>query len=282
MTKGVTWLMLSTACTGFALNISVFRKFSKKKKGKKTNADKLITSLACADIIFCLGVIVNSVILLSECSYYRKPLLIYWNISQGTSFSGSLLHIIAISIDRLVAVIHPIQYKNRSDPCKIHLGILAIWVLSLIVASTQFYLSLVVIDIIVCAMIVIASLEAIVIYSIIARYLFKRTKALAMDKKQMKKRLKSCKKSICLCALLTIAFFTCNLPFVVFNICVDFGAGKFTKEAIHALYYLLTINCVVDPIIYNFASKLLKFLSKKLIKKKESSRKTETQTLVSF
>ena len=277
MAQLMTWFMAGTACVGFLLNISVFVKFYRKKKGKRSNADILITSLACADITFCTGMMVNSVILITRCGYSHKALSVYWNISQGASFSGSLLHIMTIAMDRLIAVIMPVYYKKSSNSsAKVCVLLTTIWVVSFLIASTQYFLSMLVIDAVVSVMIFIASVEAICVYSIIGWRLYKRSTSLTVGKDQTKKLMKSCRKSVFLCALLTIAFFSFNIPFVAYNLYVTVTGNEFTLAASQILYYLMTLNCVVDPIIYNFAANLLKTIRNKCAQKVGRS-----QTLIS-
>ena len=286
MAEVMTWFMAGTACVGFLLNVSVFIKCYKKKKGTRNNADILITSLACADITFCLGIMVNSIVVITGFSYSRKALSVYWNLSQGASFSGSLLHIMTIAVDRLIAVIMPVYYKNNSNSSlKACIVLSSIWVMSFLIASTQYFLPMHVIDIVVSVMISIASIEAIFVYSVIGWRLYKRTISLAVCKEQRKKLMKSYRKSVFLCALLTIAFFGFNIPFVAYNVYVIVTGKDFTITASHILYYLMTLNCVVDPIIYNFAANLLKVIRKKcgksFINRPKSTQSFKRSTLLS-
>ena len=277
MKQEMTYVMGVTACIGFTLNLLVLRTFIKKKRGHRSNADKFITSLAFADMIFCLCIIVSSIIEITNTMVSHKAFAIYWNISQGTSFSGSLLHIMAISIDRLVAVTCPFKYKKGYiSSRRVSIVILSMWILSAFIASTQFWMDLIIIDIIVSCMISIASIGAVIIYLIIGHSLYKRTKNISTGNMQKMQRNQDCRKSIALCFLLTLTFFSCNMPFVAVNINAHITGKLWSRVTGYILYYLMTINCLIDPIIYNFASKFLKCLGKKWsIKQKRS----ETQMI---
>ena len=283
MKQEMTYVMGVTASVGFTLNLLVLRTFVKKKRRHRNNADKFITSLAFADITFCLCIIVSSIIELTNSVVSHKAFEIYWNISQGTSFSGSLLHIMVISIDRLVAVTCPFKYKKGYiSSRKVSIVILSMWLLSAFIASTQFWVDLVIIDIIISCMISLASIGAVIIYLIIGHSLYKRAKNISTDNVQRVQQNQDSRKSIALCFLLTLAFFSCNMPFVAVNINAHITGELWSKVTGYILYYLMTINCLIDPIIYNFASKLLKCLDKKWsIKPRSEMQMTELSQFVS-
>ena len=51
------------------------------------------------------------------------------------------------------------------------------------------------------------------------------------------------------------------MPFVISNIYYDISKTNWTVSTAKAVYFLMTLNCMIDPIIYNFAGHLLQLIS---------------------
>ena len=272
------WLLTSIGCVGFFLNLIIIIKFLKKQQRKRKKLDLIIVNLALADICFCLGVITAFTVKLSRLNVSEQNLLIYWNISQGLSFSASLLHIMLISVDRLIGVVHPLLYRSGYiSRTQLNVVLVFLWLLSGLIASTQFWLELFVIDIIVSVLITVALIGAVVIYTVIGFSLLRSAKKLTEDVRQNESLMKRKVRGICLCFLLTISFFACNMPFVIANIYYYITSNEWTLNMAYVNYFLLTINCSLDPIYYYMHSTLAKWLRQLLQMMKKKSARSESE-----
>ena len=262
----MNWVLPSVGCIGFLLNLVIIIKFIKKAQRKRKKLDFMIVNLALADICFCLGIVAAFTLKLSKLDISEKYLLIYWNISQGLSFTASLLHIILISVDRLIGVVYPLLYKSGYiTSFQLKMVLAALWLTSCFIASTQFWLELIVIDIIVSALIFIAFLTVTVIYIIIAKSIFKNAEELTEIVNQHEILARRKVHGICTCFLLAISFFACNIPFVISNVYYDIEGKEWSFQMAYVNFFLLTINCTLDPIFYYLRPTLAKWLKNLLL-----------------
>ena len=257
----MNWLLVSIGCIGFILNLILIIKFIKKKQSQRKKLDFIIVNLALADVCFCLGIVTAFTLKLSRLNFSEKYLLIYWNISQGLSFAASLLHIILISVDRLIGVVYPFLYKaGYITSFQLKIVLATLWLTSCFIASTQFWLELIVIDIIVSVLISIAFMTVTIIYIIIGRSLFKNAKKFTENANQQEILARRKVHGICFCFLMTASFFACNIPFVISNVYYDIEGKEWSLEVIYVNYFLLTLNCALDPIFYYLQPILGKWL----------------------
>ena len=276
------WALCTIALVGGILNCNVIYTFCKKKKQNRSNADRLILSLAFADIIFCLGIMVANVVQICGWCLPYQPVEVYFFLSQGTSICASLMNIMGITIDRLVAVVCPIRYKNGYISSKsLNLAIIAIWAFSCLVASTQFWLPLYVIDIFVSSMIFLAFASATTVYIIIGRSVYKSAVALKTESKEMCKRVLESRNMIYMCAFLTLAFFCCNAPFIITNLYLDITDGVWTVTTAQIIYSLLTMNCIIDALLYSFAGRVIKLFKRRTIKRRNTQSSYDKQLILS-
>ena len=249
-------------CIGFLLNLIIIIKYIKKTKRSRTKLDLILVNLALADICFCLGVIIAFAVKLAKLDTSNNYLLVYWNVSQGVSFTASLLHIMLISVDRLIGVVYPFLYRGGYiTTAQLTMVHVTLWFSSCLVTSTQFWLELVVIDIIVSVLISIAFIAATVIYIIIGKSLNRSGEILRDDvnKRALRKRRKL--QRIIFCFFLTVTFFACNMPFVIANIYYDITGKEWSLKMAYINYFLLTINCTLDPIFYYLQFTLAKWIN---------------------
>ena len=244
-------------------NISAIWVLAKKLKQGKTHSSHYILNLACADLIFSTCIFVVSIIKITELKVHHASLLAYWNISQGVTFTSSLLLIMLIAFDRLVGI----QASNKAqklhiNPLKMHLLIAVTWILSTVIASTQFWLPLIAIDIIVCVIILIGLLSTASIYIIIGNTIRKDKSTANFNRIQRRQRSEENKRTIWLCALLTLAYFLCMLPFVFANLYFDISGTEWTLNAALTIYLLLTLKCVIDAILYTFYGIIMNLVKK--------------------
>ena len=253
-------VLTSIGCIGFLLNLIIIIKFF--KKPKRSKLDLMIVNLALADICFCLGVIIAFTVKLANLNTSSNYLLIYWNVSQGVSFTASLLHIMLISVDRFIGVVYPFIYRGGYiSPTKLNMVLVTLWILSCLITSTQFWLELVVIDIIVSVLISTAFVAATIIYIIIGKSLNGSGEKLLENANKQAIRKRGIVRRNIFCFLLTLTFFACNMPFVIANIYYDIVGNEWSLKMAYVNYFLLTINCTLDPIFYHLQFTVGKWIS---------------------
>ena len=289
----VSWTMLVTGAFGLLLNIAVLVVLIKKLKHNQTNSCKFIVNLAVADMIFASCIVIFFSIRLAGLQVSTFYLTIYWNMSQGISFTASLFYILSISIDRLIGVMnHRNKHCRCLTPKRLNLIIVSLWLMSVIVASTQLWLPLIVIDVIVSIIIFVAFIVNTSVYMCIGYMLTNTPSTANFSAMQRQQRRKENKSTIVLCCLLSLTFFGCNIPFSVANLYYDFTKKEWSEGVAYMVYFLFSLKCIIDAILYTFIIRIFNYLAKKkkntLLGKKgsdgkssngRSSKETMTTTL---
>ena len=141
------------------------------------------------------------------------------------------------------------------------------WIVSTLVASTQFWLPLIAIDIIVCGIILIGLISTATIYFFIGNTIRKDKTTANFSKVQKRQRSAENRRTIWLCALLTLAYFLCMLPFVLTHLYFDISGTKWTVNAALTIYLFLTLKCVIDAILYTFYGRIVTLVKKNMQKR---------------
>ena len=106
-----------------------------KKRKKYYPSEYLMISLAVADLMFSTFVLItlciSSLTFHSAGSTYRAVLEIVDTLIAFSIFA-SILHVVAISLDRLVAVFFPLRHRVRTDAIKMKRVVAGIWCLTVI------------------------------------------------------------------------------------------------------------------------------------------------------
>ena len=92
-----TFMLLSGAA--LISNVVALKTLVQKLKRSKNYSSHYIISLACSDLIFSLGIFTVHLIQITDINVSYNTLLVYWNISQGITFTSSLLFIFLVVVD---------------------------------------------------------------------------------------------------------------------------------------------------------------------------------------
>ena len=254
-----------------------------RKKKKYYPSEYLMVSLAVADFMFSILVVVaqtvfsatfNSDLTSGDVSFTRQLFLEIIDTLIGFSVFASIVHVVAISMDRLVAVFLPLRHRVRTDAIKMKRIVIGIWCLTVIfIGSLSAYQyrggineeahesSRRTSKIISVLMFVAAALVA-VIYMSITRKLaiqanFLHSLQSSSGQKNAKKRphgnlqkRRSKRSKIEMVALvtagvITVAFLACTLPYA----CLHFVL--IVSETMETVFLCLLIcNSICNPLVY--------------------------------
>ena len=184
---------------------------------------------------------------------------------------SSMLFVIIIGIERLTAIRMPLKHRMwHTTKRKLWLRISVALLVELVilsmavildrflnkdteVASTKLVVALAV-------MCLIGIFVIMVLYGLIAFYILKRNSIFiaydqnSRNKKMMPELVRKEKATIIACLLVVVSFFVCNIPFVF---------AVFNGRNGHAEDVLITVNAVLNPVIYFFKNYLEDYLKKR-------------------
>ena len=233
----------------FMLNSSE-ASFLIRQRARKTKYQNLVLSLAVADIL------ASSFFLV--CVTNRKDENIVRIIQQELlwfSVSSSLLHVLAISFDRLLAVRFPFKHRFWFTSQKNKILIVIVWILSFLLIAPGLALSLQTgknnsLKKISSSLVIVTGLLLILLYAyIIRRTVSKECIFQIITLKSGKKEIVSAcspreKRILLTSALIVLSFIICNFPFAIVYIV--------TNKRQEYLILLLIANSILNPLIYFF------------------------------
>ena len=266
----LSWAMGCIGLIAFILNVLVIVRILYQGLRTIHKSKVFIFSLSFADGIFSFGAIIHCLMRQEEIKLKsdsdRKIASLCIKIIFGLAFVSSLLHITFITADRLVAIKYPFQHNIQFTHTRILKALAGVWLCSIFITSTHFWTSLVVIDWVVTVGITLASCICIITYAYIGVVTSQRKKTFTCTQyvtQQQQRALKSMKTTYLSC-FITIAYIVCNAPFAIANI---IQRQHWDPLVSMIVYMLITVNTMVDPIIYT----LLEVCEKRLSQRKSTS-----------
>lgn len=221
-----------------------------RQRARKTKYQNLVLSLAVADILASSFFVV--------CFTNKNDRNIMRIIQQELlwfSVSSSLLHVLAISFDRLLAIRFPLKHRFWFT-CKKNMALIVIiWILSFLLIAPSLAVSLQtgknnLIKQISSSLVIVTGLLLILLYA----YIIRRTVSkecifqiitLQSGKKEIVSACSLREKRILLTsALIVLSFIICNFPFAIVYIV--------TKQRQEYLILFLITNSILNPLIYFF------------------------------
>lgn len=264
------WTFGILGILGFAFNIFVIIRLLLQDIRRVHLSKLYIFSLAVSDLLFggtCFLYIlfVEGVVEIKDV----RPLSIWFVLMGGLSFTCSLLTIILITADRFLATTYPFIHKVKVTRTKVLVSILIVWIVSMFVTSTQYWIHKMVLDWVVVLAGISASFGLTVTYIHIARVARRRNKNKNNNNDVTKNSTSDNTKGISVKSLnttylgffITMTFIGCNLPFSITTII--YMEERWHATVAHVIFILLSINTVMDPLIYTAVEIVNKVLNKR-------------------
>ncbi|XP_012219298.1 histamine H2 receptor [Linepithema humile] len=98
-----------------------------------------ILNLAMSDLLVGVTLLYNLAIYVDNGLYNNKPLCIWYIVTINLACGGSMLYLIAIAVDRYVAIVHPLSYNAYITRKRALLVIIVIWILITAVSAIPIY-----------------------------------------------------------------------------------------------------------------------------------------------
>ena len=216
----------------------------------------LFRSLATTDV--CVGIIVQPV----RVAFFASLLFERWHICRNAFAiltttglilsSVSLLTLTAISVDRLLALLLRLRYRQVVTLKRIYLTVTVSWVLSAI-ASTTYFLSRRITAMYSCTVISLCMITSIVSYTkifLILRQLQRRVNP-GQPNRTVPLNMTRYKKTVTSALWVQLAFVVCYLPFVIVGILIHRRSPL--PSFFVARFYSITLvllNSSLNPILY--------------------------------
>ena len=246
------WLALGVG--GFFFNILELIYLFRQKK-QKTIFGLTLTSLCIADILGSLTLGLAGGFRLVEYSgpktitiYKNTTMAIIWMAGHGAllfSVGTSFMHIVIISIQRLLVVFLPIKFRTTFTPGHGLAVILVTWFLMFIYGTIAFFFSKVMLAVS-YYMVLVFGITLVVCYAAVTYKLWVKSK----ERKLLRAKTDNSTKRVVLHSIsVTVAFLVCTVPHSVLYI---FFYKTQSLAAYHFVNCVIALNPLLDPLIYFF------------------------------
>lgn len=252
------WLTFGTA--GFLCNIFELIVIFRQKKHKE-NFGLTLTSLCIADIIGSLSLgLAGGLRLLQYAGpktfaiYRNTALATTWRAGHGAilfSIGTSFTHIVIIAIQRLFAVFLPLKFKAFFTYSRCAILLIVIWLLTFVYGLFAFFFSNIMLKVS-YYMILIMDLTLIIVYGAITLKTWKDDKKRAKLASTRYPTKDAIRRLAFHSLAVTLAFLVCNMPHSVLYIFFQSTDEKDVAPYYHAVNCLMSLNPLIDPLIYFF------------------------------
>ena len=266
------------------LNILVLIFILHKGLRKGPNADLFIFSLAFADLTWAIQPVIIALVKNQVITPGPKHLIhLDYSIkfSAGMSIVSSLFHMVAITTDRLLAIIFPLRHRSLVTRKRVYVIIGFIWVISVTASSSQFWSenrwSFHIIDWVQTFGNLIGCWCFVVTYSYICVISVKRRKVLrSLTCNQTRKpqntfKINTTVLSVCIIS----AFMICNLPHSIAKIALP-NDSEWSVHLTGSILFLLTMNTVLDPMLYTMAGLISRIMTSRMADNQSGADRTES------
>ena len=184
--------------------------------------------------------------------------------------SASFLSVIAISVDRFLAISLHLRYQELVTPKRMSIAILSVWLTSAVAASI--YISLpsnndVVSVVLECTGLLVATVAYTRIYKVV-RYHQKQIHSHSQMNYQRAKEVLREKKSAINCLFVYVIFLACYVPYLccIILLIVDNLRVSFLVSY-HASLFLVLLNSSINPLVYCWRYREIRETVKRAIRK---------------
>ena len=219
----------------------------------------LLCGLASTDV--CVGLIAQPLFIAGHLtdafSRSKNPKRIVQNAHKTIALSlcgTSLLTITRISIDRLIAIVKPLQYPSIVTSSRVTRILVAIWVVNAMTASTRFWdkqvlSTLIFTFIFICLCICIICHAT--VYKIMRRHRLQvQSQIQAFEKNTTRTRMASLRKSAFNAFVVFIVLVICYCPYLVVHIVHFIGKAGDVKLGFVLSSTVVFLNSALNPLLY--------------------------------
>lgn len=122
-------------------NILTILAISWTRRLRNVISNYFILNLAVSDLLVGVTCLYNLAIYVNNDLKYSKPLCISYMVTINLACGGSMCNLIAIAVDRYVAIVHPLSYNACVTRKRVLLVIIVTWILIAAVATIPTYLN---------------------------------------------------------------------------------------------------------------------------------------------
>ena len=244
--------------------ILIQRKLSKRKSTK--SFEIFLLSLSCSDLLIGISTVVVIVYLMADSKSVSgikasKTWFQTYLIRMTFSISTSISNVLAIGIDRLLAVRYPFEHRTWMSARRAKFIVTGIWTLNIIIVinmklvkvfnSPKIMLSTRYVSI-TSTVAFSAGIKFVFLYSSILWTVFKADvkfiDGLQANDRNKRKTVKHRNLAVT-CTLIMVAFLVCTFPIII-ELITNIGRGRYLPFTL-----VFTIaNTIIDPVIYFFRS----------------------------
>jgi hypothetical protein len=102
-------------------------------KSMRSNANIIIGSMAVTDLMAGVATIIAGTLKWSDWFYVPRLICQITFTFDVWAANASLAHVLAVNLERYLAIVFPLQYKNIVSVRRLQLALLSIWIISLVV-----------------------------------------------------------------------------------------------------------------------------------------------------
>ena len=265
--------------------------FLSTKSLRQQNMNIFLVSLAVSDILMAIMVVPGYTAFCAGGKYLSSDTC--WILAQTKDivFSSSFFSLLAITYDRYLAVLRPLQYGSKMTRTKVRCIMIAIWLVPALLATTrniwwrtqtvekakainQVYNVILVVLLVVLPAIIMALVNAMIIRAIQTQ---KRKTIPMRDSSSSTNQEISCeetrvettrkRRGTSACAAVVLVFVLSWVPRSIYNFAYVFGRADLVTPLLVKLsmFFLLLQSCV-NPFIYSFYRADFRQAAKKLLK----------------
>ena len=96
----------------------------------RTNANLIIASMAVTDLVAGVSALTSGLIKWTDFFHVGKTFCVVYNMLDITVSPASLQHVLAVNVERSLAIIKPLHYKKLFTKRKLYVYIIAQWLWS--------------------------------------------------------------------------------------------------------------------------------------------------------
>lgn len=118
----------------FLSNIVTIAVFLSRKQMRQSNMNIFLISLAFADVMMALLIIPSDAIFCTGCQYTLTKYCWFFGGARFVVFPATKFNLLAITYDRYLAVLRPLQYKSKMNKTRVYRILFLVWTIPIALA----------------------------------------------------------------------------------------------------------------------------------------------------